>query len=424
MADPLRTQITYRYERLRAVSAGVLEAAATTFLLLIAVRGYEAGALDKALVAGGGSFGLLLTPLVVFFVTTRGWPAAVAASRLLYVGAGSFFFAALVPGRPVFVTASVLGMASAASVIPLLTHLYQENYPAAMRGRLFSRTLMIRIAAAALFSGLAGHVLSLHFELFRCLPLVFALHFELFRCLPLVFALALVWAGYCLAHCPSHPLDRGGAGAHPLHALRFVREDRLFRRTLICWMLMGFPNLAMLSLRVEYLANPKYKLELTVGMVAVLTGVVPNLARFVLSPVWGWLFDRMNFFVLRVTLNLSFAIGILTFFVSDSLTGLVLGAVIQGISVAGGDVAWSLWVTKFAPSGRVADYMSVHTFFTGVRGVLAPLATFYCVARFAPGQMAAVSSALIVVATLMLLPEIKYGRRARPGRALVEEVSE
>ncbi len=410
MADQLRTQITYRYERLRAVSAGVLEAAATTFLLLIAVRGYEAGALAKALVAGGGSFGLLLTPLVVFFVTTRGWPAAVAASRLLYVGAGAFFFAALVPGLPVFVPASVLGMASAASVIPLLTHLYQENYPAAMRGRLFSRTVMIRIAAAALFSELAGHVLSLHFELFRWLPLVFAL--------------ALVWAGYCLAHCPSHPLDRGGAGAHPLHALRFVREDRLFRRTLICWMLMGFANLAMLPLRVEYLANPKYKLELTVGMVAVLTGVVPNLARLVLSPVWGWLFDRMNFFVLRVTLNLGFAIGILTFFVSDSLTGLVLGAVIHGISAAGGDVAWSLWVTKFAPSGRVADYMSVHTFFTGVRGVLAPLAAFYCVARFAPGQMAAVSSALIVVATLMLLPEIKYGRRARPGRALVEEVSE
>lgn len=410
MAAENRTQITYRNERLRAAAAGILETGANTFLILIAVRGYQAGAFSKALVAGGGSLGLLLTPLVVFFVTTRGWPAAVAASRLLYTGAAAFFCAALVPGLPVFVPASVLGMAAAASVIPLLTHLYQENYPAEIRGRLFSRTVMIRIATAALFSELAGHVLSLHFELFRWLPLVFAL--------------ALVWAGFCLSRCPSHPLDRGGAGAHPLHALRFVREDRLFRRTLICWMLMGFANLAMLPLRVEYLANPKYQLGLTVGMVAVLTGVVPNLARLVLSPVWGWLFDRMNFFVLRVTLNLGFAIGILTFFVSDSLTGLVLGAVVHGISAAGGDVAWSLWVTKFAPPGRVADYMSVHTFFTGVRGVLAPLAAFYCVARFAPGDMAAVSSALIVVATLMLLPEIKFGRRARPASALVEEVSE
>ena len=49
----------------------------------------------------------------------------------------------------------------------------------------------------------------------------------------------------------------------------------------------------------------------------VLTGVVPNLARLCMSPIWGWLFDHMNFFALRVTLNLGFALGILTFFLSD-----------------------------------------------------------------------------------------------------------
>jgi hypothetical protein len=35
-----------------------------------------------------------------------------------------------------------------------------------------------------------------------------------------------------------------------------------------------------------------------------------------------------------------------------------------------------------------------------------------------------VSAALIVAASLLLLPEIKFGRRARAGTALVEEVSE
>ena len=30
-------------------------------------------------------------------------------------------------------------------------------------------------------------------------------------------------------------------------------------------------------------------------------------------------------------------------------------AILFGISNAGGDVAWSLWVTKFAPAARVAD---------------------------------------------------------------------
>ena len=36
-----------------------------------------------------------------------------------------------------------------------------------------------------------------------------------------------------------------------------MREDALFRRTLVMWMLMGFANLMVLPLRVEYLANPK-----------------------------------------------------------------------------------------------------------------------------------------------------------------------
>jgi MFS family permease len=132
----------------------------------------------------------------------------------------------------------------------------------------------------------------------------------------------------------------------------------------------------------------------------------------------------MNFFALRVILNCGFAIGILAFFVSDSLAGLVIGGVIFGISNAGGDVAWSLWVTKFAPPGRVADYMSVHTFFTGVRGVLAPVVAFTLVQQLSLELLAGISAVLIVAANLLLLPEIKFGKRARKGVALVEEISE
>src|SRR5258706_10936551 len=130
----------------------------------------------------------------------------------------------------------------------------------------------------------------------------------------------------------------------------------------------------------------------------------------------------MNFFVLRITLNLGFALGILAFFTSHSPAGLVIGAVIFGISNAGGDVAWSLWVTKFAPPERVADYMSIHTCLTGFRGVLAPLAAFYFVTRVSPATLAIVSSGLIVVATLLLIPEIRTPRRSRAAPALVEEV--
>jgi MFS family permease len=407
--DPARTALTYRLEKWRAASSGVLETAGTVFLLLIAVRSFQAGANAKALVASGGSVGLLLTPLVVALVQHLGWPAARAAAVLAAAGAVCFLFMAAVPLLPVFVLGSVLSMAGASAAVPLMTQVYQENYPAARRGQFFSRTVMIRIGVAALFSEIAGQAFSRHLEHFRVLLLVFAGAFAV--------------AAVCLAGCPSRPLDRAGS-RNPLRSLRYAGSDRVFRQTLICWMLMGFANLMMLPMRVEYLANPKYGLALSPGEIAFLIGVVPNSARLLLSPLWGWLFDRMNFFVLRVTLNAGFALGILAFFTSDSVTGLVVGAVIHGMSNAGGDVAWGLWVTKFAPPNRVADYMSVHTFFTGVRGVAAPIVAFHLVNRIPRSSLGMLAGGMIVVASLLLLPEIPRGKGRSPATALTEDVAE
>lgn len=409
MSEQSATQITYRYERWRALSAGIIETAPATFLLLIAVRWFHADSISKAVIATGGSIGLLISPWIVSVVANLGWPTSKAASRLAALGALSFLAAALFPVLPVYVVACVVGMSTSAAAIPLLTQMYQENYPEKVRGRLFSRSLMIRIATAAIFSELAGRALTGRIEKFPMLLLVFAV--------------AFAFASFCFSRCPTRTLTQT-KGTHPFRALRFVREDPLFRLTLICWMLMGFATLMMQPLRVEYLANPKYKMELTASMIALLTGVIPNVARLILSPIWGWLFDHVNFFILRVTLNLGFAIGVLTFFLSQDLKGLVFAAVIFGVSNAGGDVAWSLWVTKLAPPDRVADYMSVHTFFTGVRGVMAPLVAFQLVTGMSLQTLGWISASMIFLATLLLLPEVKFGRSARRASVLVEEVSE
>lgn len=396
-----RARLTYRLELQRAVANGVLEAAGSTFLLLIALKYFHAGALAKALVAGGGSAGLMLTPLVVSLVARRGWPAAQAAARFARVGAATFVLMAAVPWLPLYVLGAIVSMASAAAVIPLLTQIYQDNYPETERGKLFSRAVMLRIAVNAGFSELAGRLLA--GDIGRS------------RALLLVFAAAFAFAASRLTRYPSRPLHPDG-GSHPFRAMRYAREDRLFRQTLIAWMLMGFANLMMLPLRVEYLGNPRYGLGLDARQIAFIVGVVPNVARLLMSQVWGWLFDRMNFFALRVVLNAGFALGILTFFLSDSPAGLLAGAVIFGVANAGGDVAWGLWVTKLAPPERVADYMSVHTFFTGVRGVLAPVAAFYAAQTLALGTLGALCAGLIVAASLLLVPEIRWDRSVRPGR--------
>jgi hypothetical protein len=82
-------------------------------------------------------------------------------------------------------------------------------------------------------------------------------------------------------------------------------------------------------------------------------------------------------------------------------------------------------VTKFAPPDRVADYMSVHTCFAGLRGVAAPVVAFYLVSGLPLNVLGWISVGLIGIGSAFLVPEIKFGRTARPGAAtLVEEAPE
>ena len=404
-----RSRITFRNDAGRMLCAGFLESAGNTFLLLIAVTHFHAGPVAKALVAGAGSVGLLLSPVAVTFVQRRRWHATDAVGRFLFLGALACVAMALVPKLWLYVPACLVAMTLNSAVIPMMTETYHNNYPHDARGKLYSRAFSLRIVGAMFAAWAGGQFLDSHPDRF---PLLL-----------LAFGGAFAAAAFCARRIPSVPLHDNGT-AHPLHAMRFVREDRVFRQTLIVWMFMGFANLMMLPMRVEYLGNPVHGLARSAAEIAFLTGVVPNLARLVMNPVWGWLFDRMNFFALRTTLNCGFALGILAFFTSDSTTGLIVGAIIYGISNAGGDVAWGLWVTKFAPPGRVADYMGVHTFLTGVRGIAAPMIAFQLVQHYSLAALGWFSAILILAATLLLLPEIRRSRSRRRGEILTEEITD
>lgn len=412
MSRSPNTTTTYNYERIRAATSGMIETAGRTFLLVMAVKHFQTGAMGKAAVAAGGSVGMLLTPVVLWIVAHGRWRVAQAGAVIALIGAIGFLMPVIWPATWVFVVGSIVGMAASSAGLPLMTQVYQENYPTAERGRLFSKTVIIRIAAAVVFGDLAGRWLGRDIGHYQHLLLAFSAAFGV--------------AAWCLHKCPSRPSD-SERGSHPLRPLRHVVDDALFRRTLISWMLMGFANLMMLPLRIEYLANPdKYHLGFhpTAIQIAWLTVVIPNVARLLMNPVWGKLFDRMNFFALRMTLNVGFAIGISSFFVSDTLPGLVIGAIVFGISEAGGDVAWSLWVTKFARPDHVSDYMSVHTFLTGIRGVLAPMLAFYVVGQVSLPVLGGISAVFILAATSMLLPEWKRGSGAPDESVIAGKISE
>jgi hypothetical protein len=83
-----------------------------------------------------------------------------------------------------------------------------------------------------------------------------------------------------------------------------------------------------------------------------------------------------------------------------------------------------LWVTKLAPAARVADYMSVHVFFTGLRGVVAPVVAFHLAGVYSLPTLGVLSAVLILLASVLLIPEIRWFRNVRPGGRVVEGVPE
>ena len=385
-----REAATFRLERVRAIASGVLETAQVTFLLLIATRWFQATPGEKGFLQGASSAGLLLTPVLVSWAAARRWNAERATAGLFALGAVGLAAAALVPVLSVYLAGAGMGFLCVAATAPFVASIISQNYRADRRGELFSRNIVVRILAGMVFAWIAGRVLEADPANFRGILGIYAA--------------ALALNAWCAWHLPSVPLVHS-AGRNPFRAFRWVRLDPLFRLTLISWMLLGFGNLVMFPLRVEYLANERYGLHLGAADIALYTAIIPNAARLAFTRVWGRLFDRMNFFILRIILNTGFMLGILSFFTGSSGLGLWAGAIIFGISNAGADLAWSLWVTKVAPPERVTDYMAVHTFLTGVRGVVAPFAAFYCAANFGVGWTAAGAALMILTASLLLARE-------------------
>ena len=153
-----------------------------------------------------------------------------------------------------------------------------------------------------------------------------------------------------------------------------------------------------------------------------LTGVVPLVARLATSYHWGVLFDRAPFFVVRITLNLITAASILIFYLGDGMWWWGTGMALTGFSLAGGNVAWALFVTKLAPEHAVAEYMSVHTFLTGIRGVIAPFLGYAMIQWWSFSTMAWVCAALVVAASGFIAARKKGDRIG--GSAVTPELSE
>lgn len=400
-----RQNRTFELDAARGLMDGIVQSVLSTVALLIAVQVFQAPDSLKALIAAGPFVGNMLSLFYSALLSNaRASKATLAALPLVASAAllGCAAFTEQSLGFALFVTAAAMAFMLR---LTFLAAVYQENYVAARRGALFGRGLLFSIVSGLAASLAFGALLDRDLD-----------HYDLVLG---VAALAALVSSTFVRAMPSTP---PGARGHtnPFRNLGLVVRDRAFGYILLVWFVFGFANLALTPLRVVYLAEAKRGLHLSPLSVLVISGVVVETARLLFTPLWAWWFDRMNFVVLRMILNAFLAAGIVTFFASDDPVVIGAGSLLTGIGYAGGGVAWNLWVTRLAPPGTTHVYMSVHTFLTGVRGIVGPYVGFALLGRVGWHELSWLSAATIALSILMLAPAIGSGRLAAPPRRAAE----
>ncbi|MBK8091795.1 MAG: MFS transporter [Verrucomicrobiaceae bacterium] len=404
------TTRTFRNELWRSLPAGVLDTLTATFGMLLAVRVHHMGDVAKASFLAATSGGMVTSLFVVPLLLRMRSTIARTAAKVQILGGACMGISAAFPHHAwLFLTGLGMGIFCFSMQIPLMTQIYRMNYPEAERGRLYAVTGVTRAAAAALFGWLAGRALEL--DLQRYSWLLWA------------FALCGIVSGLWTYGLPAVPWEPAAGQNHGLwSSLRWIRADRDFRTLLISWMIMGVGNLIAASLFVEYLANPVHGINLPEKEVAFVTCVVPVLSRLVFSYPWGLVYDRFHLFTVRAALNLFFAAGILVFYLGHGMVWWTLGMALWGMANAGGNVTWALWVTKLAPPHAVAEYMSVHTFLTGMRGLLTPFLAFALLKVMSFDTLAMICGAGIISASAFITMQTPGAGPASAGAARRERL--
>ena len=362
--------------------------------VMIALKHFDAADWQKGLLASAVPFGLLITPLIVYITSRAGLAVSRALFFLEWLTIPGFLLAAFAETLEWFMAGVLLSVPLLAARTPLYVAAFRQNVETTVRGRVFSLVLLVANISAVCVSLAVTAYMGEDAGAYRWVFVVFA---------------ALMFLGSLgTRSIPTQPLGQT-EHLNPLRNLRLLWQDRFFGYMCCMQMLIGIGNLATIPLRTEYAGSDSRGVGHAPDMILLLTVILPGVFRVLAVPLAGRLFDHMNFMHLRMIVNALFAGSIVLFF-TRALWTQVLGSVLFGIAFGGGGVLWHLWVTKFCEPEHTADYVSVHTFLTGLRGALMPLVAFSLLAWLSIEEMGWIAFGCILVSILMLIPVIPRGR--------------
>ena len=390
------TQKTYKYDLWRGGFEGVLSSGSQTFCLFIAIRYFNAEETTKALIAAAPFMGMFLSMVLLHYASATSWKKSTWGALPSLITGACLIVAAWATSLHLFAIFTIIAYICRSALLPFITDIYGDNYPSERRGAFFSKPLLLSVGIAALSAFIGSSILE---KDIRHYPIIFTF-----------LGFCAFFKAIAVYNMPSKQMDQS-PHENPFGNMKYVLQDRSFGYVLLTWFIMGFANLWTIPLRVDYVTSPEWGIEGSAVFVAMIITVIPETLRALFIPFWARLFDKMNFVILRMILNLMFGAGVLLFFITSNPWVIGAGSALIGIAFAGGSIAWNLWVIKYAPPGKTGAYMSVHVSLTGVRGTLGPIIGYWAVGLIGARSIGIVSCVMMLIATLMLVPEIKHGKR-------------
>lgn len=394
-----RLRTTVRHDAWRALFNGPL-GAVSSLALVVTVQHHLAGPQAKATLTSAPALGHLAAPFTLLLFALLATGAAQAQAWMLLAAAACLALAGLGDAPWLLVGGVAAAVTLNNATLPFVMGYWRQNAPETSRGRWFATTVRWEVAGGLAATGLTAWWVGADAGRYR--PVL------------LGGALCLALSAWFSARIPSQPLRP--EGRNPFRAMTWVWRDRSFGWVILAWSLMGFANLAASPLRAEWLANPAYGLSWRPDTITLVLVGLPALVRILFLPVWGRLYDQIDFLRVRALINVVWGLAMAVFFLPWWPCQFA-GAVLFGIGMAGGDIAWNLWVNRYAPPERAADYMGVHVCLAGARGLLAPWAAFHLLTSLSPGEVVRICAGLVLLSTAMLFYQPRTGAGEWPAGA-------
>ncbi|GIW70524.1 MAG: hypothetical protein KatS3mg102_0066 [Planctomycetota bacterium] len=410
---PLVARYTFRRHLLAGACEGVLFSQLIGLGGVVLVKGLGGSDAQVTLLAIVFPMALLLAPVWGGILVGR-------SKRPFFLGAGLLGRAPLVlmlwvsePGP--FVALLALAAASYSVVLPAQNTIFQANYPAAIRGRIFGIVAAVTTLAGMASAVLAGLWLEADEGAYRyCYPAAGLL--GLMSC----WLLARIkirgarrrWGRRQPAPGLAAVLREVAAGLE--ESVRLLRGEHAFRQFELGFLLYGLGFMMLQPILPVFLVRGLGASYLEAALAK--QGVF-GLANMVCLPLWGRLVDRIG--PIRMAAR---AFGLLALFPlalagSWAMGPAYLAFAVMGAAMAGVNILWNLASIHFARERDAAPFQALHVALVGARGAVGPLLGYAVLALGAPrlGMLAAAALLAGAVAVMHRLAEAEQGRAAPPA---------